>query len=59
MGPHIALHRTHPIEPKHFDRWLAHWNASIDARFAGPKAEEAKARAASIAPVMAWKVRGG
>ena len=57
MTAHIALHKRHPMEQRHFDRWLAHWNATLDALFTGTKAQEAKARAASIAPVMAWKVR--
>ncbi len=57
MTAHIALNKRHPMEQHHFDRWLAHWNATLDALFTGPKADEAKARAASIAPVMAWKVR--
>ena len=57
MTAHIALHRRHPMEQVHFDRWLALWNATIDAHFSGPHAAEAKARAATIAPVMAWKVR--
>lgn len=57
MTAHIALHKRHPMEQRHFDRWLAHWNGTLDALFTGTKAQEAKARAASIAPVMAWKVR--
>ena len=57
MTAHIALHKRHPMEQRHFDHWLAHWNATLDALFTGAKAQEAKARAASIAPVMMWKVR--
>jgi len=57
MTAHIALHRRHPMEQVHFDRWLALWNTTIDAHFSGPHAVEAKSRAATIAPLMAWKVR--
>ena len=54
---HIALNKRHPMQQQHFDRWLAHWNATLTELFSGPKADEAKARAATIAPVMAWKVK--
>ena len=57
MTAHIALNKRHPMEQQHFDRWIAHWNATLAELFSGPKAEEAKARAATIAPVMAWKVK--
>ncbi len=57
MTAHIALNRRHPMEQAHFDRWLAHWNSTLTELFSGPKADEAKARAAAIAPVMAWKVK--
>lgn len=57
MTEHIALNRRHPMQQHHFDRWLAHWNATLDAHFTGPTADEAKARAATIATVMAWKVK--
>lgn len=56
MTAHIRLARTHPMEPRHFERWLAHWRATVDELFSGPKAEEAKERARTIAGVMAHKV---
>jgi hemoglobin len=56
MTAHIALNKRHPMEQKHFDRWITHWNATLAELFSGPKAEEAKARAATIAAVT-WKVK--
>lgn len=56
MGAHTRLHARHPLRGEHFQRWLALFDATVDAGFAGPKAEEAKARARSIAGVMAHRV---
>lgn len=58
MTAHIRLARQMPMKPEHFERWLLHWGATVDERFAGPKAEEAKQRARTIAAVMEHKVRG-
>ncbi len=57
MTAHIALSRRHPIQHVHFERWLRHWDATVDDFFAGPKADEAKQRARTIAAVMEHKVR--
>ncbi len=56
MTTHIRLARTHPMEPRHFERWLAHWQAAVDDLFSGPKSDEAKERARTIAGIMAHKV---
>lgn len=40
----------------HFERWLERFRAAIDARFAGARAEEMKARAESIAGVFRMKL---
>jgi hemoglobin len=45
-----------PIEEKHFSQWLALFRETIDEHFAGPKAEEAKTRASSIAQIMNFKI---
>jgi len=50
---HIALHRIEPLQTAHFDRWIALFNTAVDDLFEGPKAEDAKFRAFSIAEV--WK----
>ncbi|WP_121354672.1 group III truncated hemoglobin [Flavisolibacter nicotianae] len=52
MQKHLSL----PIEEKHFSQWLALFRATIDENFSGPKAEEAKQRARSIAQIMNFKI---
>lgn len=54
---HLRLHDRIPLEKQHFDRWLGFWRATIDKRFAGPKAEEAKLRALSVGGVMLIKAQ--
>ncbi|MEM6347322.1 MAG: group III truncated hemoglobin [Bacteroidota bacterium] len=47
--PHMKL----PVEQKHFERWLGLFSETVDANFAGVKAEEAKWRAQRMA-TMFW-----
>jgi hemoglobin len=56
MSAHIALHRRLPLSGAQFDRWLELWTATVREGYAGTKAEEAIARATSIAAVMKHKV---
>lgn len=56
MTPHVRLHQRMPMEPSHFGRWVALFTGAVDELFEGPKAEEAKMRAQSIAAVMAHRV---
>ncbi|MBV6405964.1 MAG: Group 3 truncated hemoglobin ctb [Flavobacteriales bacterium] len=56
MTAHIGLHRRKPLDPAAFDRWVALWTDTVRAHHAGPKAEEAIARAGSIAGVMRHRV---
>jgi hemoglobin len=56
MRPHLDLHRKSPLTDELFEVWLGHWSASIDALFAGAKAEEAKTKAKNIAALMQFKV---
>lgn len=42
-------HMSLPIKPPFFDIWLKHFTDSVDALFAGEKAEMAKQRATVIA----------
>lgn len=56
MTAHIRLAQQQPMSPAHFERWLQHWVANADELFRGPRTEEAKSRARSIAAVMAHKV---
>ena len=54
---HLKLNERIPMERAHFDRWLALFRQAVDERYAGPRAEEAKLRALSIATVMLVKVQ--
>lgn len=53
---HLALHRKHPIEKPHFDRWLELFHSTIDQYYLGNTAELAKQRATSIATIMQIKL---
>lgn len=52
MNIHRRLHAKRPLTAPDFERWLTHFNASVDAGFAGPRAERAKRIAAAIASNM-------
>lgn len=54
---HLELHGMEPLTPAHFQIWLGHFNDTIDASFAGEKAELMKTRALSVATVMQIKLR--
>lgn len=56
MEKHQHLHSLSSMEQQHFDRWLQLWESTVRAHFAGPKAEEAIARAQSIAGFMHYKL---
>lgn len=49
FGPHARLHAKAQLRTGHFERWLALWSATVDERFAGPRAELAKAHAQRVA----------
>lgn len=49
---HIGL----PITAEHFTQWLQLFTATVDDNFSGPKAEEAKTRANSIAGIFQHKL---
>ncbi len=52
-GAPFPKHAVLPVEKAHFDRWLELFLATVDELFSGPKAEEAKGRALSIADTFA------
>ncbi len=52
MNIHRRLHARRPLTAPDFERWLAHFHASVDAGFSGPNAERAKRIATSIASNM-------
>jgi hemoglobin len=47
--PHAALHLRVRLRRAHFDRWLVLWHETVDALFAGPRAELAKSHAVRVA----------
>jgi hemoglobin len=56
MTPHVRLHARLPMTKAHFDRWVELFSNTVDELFVGPKAEETKTRARSIAGVMGHRV---
>lgn len=52
---HLHMHKHTPMRKEHFERWLHLWRTTLDALFQGPKVEEAKLRALSIAVVLQAK----
>ena len=58
LALHVALHAKHPLDAGHFDRWLELWAATVDALFAGEKAELAKLQATRIAGSIRRRLEG-
>ncbi|MFZ1529311.1 MAG: group III truncated hemoglobin [Ferruginibacter sp.] len=56
MEKHYELNRVYPLTKAHFDAWLILFNDTMDGMYSGPKAAHGKARAASIAAVMQFKM---
>ena len=50
MQKHFRLNAQVRMRKEHFERWLMLFEREVDSQFAGPKAEEAKERARTIAP---------
>jgi hemoglobin len=49
QGQPLPKHMALPVEKEHFTRWISLFVKTVDELFAGPKAEEAKGYARSIA----------
>ena len=56
MRVHMNLHLKEPLKKEHFDKWLTHFNQTVDAYFEGQKTHLCKERALSIATVMQIKI---
>lgn len=41
VARHEAVHATQPLEPEHFERWGAHFHATVSELFQGPRADRA------------------
>jgi hemoglobin len=58
MTVHMNLNRMHEMSAEHFNRWITLFRSTVDEHFSGPKADEIKKRAESIAMIMQLKVKG-
>ena len=56
QGAPFPKHAVLPIQQAHFERWLSLFMATVSENFAGPKSEEAKDRAISIADTFARRM---
>jgi hemoglobin len=56
FGSPFAPHARMPLETRHFESWLGHWNTTVDLLFDGTKADEAKWRAAKMAEMFLSKI---
>jgi hemoglobin len=59
MEKHLRIHSMSAVEPKHFERWLQLFFATVDELYEGEKAELIKVRAKSIADVMKARMTAG
>lgn len=55
-GKPFDHHLPLPIDEKHFHQWVALFNETLDERFTGEKAEEARVKATNIAGVFRYKL---
>jgi|SRR5690606_31599095 len=55
-GNPLQKHLPLAIEGEHFDQWLKLFHETIDANFAGEKAEEIKSRSLSIASIFQMRL---
>lgn len=56
QGAPFPRHAAPPVQKGHFVRWVALFLETVDAHFVGPKADEAKGRAASIDNTFAQRM---
>jgi len=55
---HRQLHDRHPLCARHFTRWLALWETTVDEMYDGPAAARAKVQAGRIAASLHRRLRG-
>ena len=53
---HIAIDRQYGLSEEKFARWLNLWQRNLDARFSGPNADNARAKAGMMAQLMQLKI---
>ena len=57
FAPHAAIHARIGLREGHFERWLSLWRTTVDERFAGERAEAAKAHAQRVARAFLGRLR--
>lgn len=55
---HYVLHARHPLDERHFERWLELFDSTVDDLFVGPVAEHAKLQAERIAGSIHRRLEG-
>lgn len=55
-GSPFRPHANLPVEKEHFSRWLELFTETVDEKFEGKKAEEAKWRAVKMAEMFQYKI---
>lgn len=58
LEAHREVHNREAFRTEHFDRWFQLWVESIDGRWSGPRAEQAKAHAEATAGLISRRLRG-
>jgi hemoglobin len=58
LAAHRSVHDLEPFRVELFDRWYRLFVESVDGRWAGPKADAAKAHAARTASILARRLVG-
>jgi hemoglobin len=56
--PHAELHAKVTLRRAHFEQWLSLWSRTVDERFAGDRAELAKAHARRVASAFHQRLQG-
>jgi hemoglobin len=56
--PHAELHTKVALRGAHFEQWLNLWFSTVDALFAGDRAELAKAHAVRVGRAFHQRLRG-
>ena len=54
--PHYELDQLTPLTPQLFDQWVSLWSDTVDERFAGPVATDAKRRARLVASAFSSRL---
>lgn len=54
---HLDINRKEHLTPELFHIWLGHFYQTVDENFIGPKAEQIKTQALSIATIMQIKIK--